>query len=179
MGSRSSPLPSPGIHDDPPVEPKRRHPVADALLGPRNDGSDRFPKTIERRSFVAGDGGQVVVDLRHGATSYPNPEWKRTSAPLKTAASRVAGYGASRGGPQPSASSSRATACAGSLHVAGRRLLQPFADSLGESLGPHDLRVLAEAKDPRIELPAQPHLEDDADAAIVELRCPLRWVATC
>src|ERR1700689_1687087 len=29
--------------DDPSIEPKRRHPVADALLGPWNDGSDRLP----------------------------------------------------------------------------------------------------------------------------------------
>jgi hypothetical protein len=38
------------------------------------------------------------------------------------------------------------------------------------------MRVLPEAKDPCLELPARPHLEDDADAPIVELRCPLRWV---
>src|SRR5262249_7672817 len=57
--------------DDPSVEAKRPHPVANALLCSGTDGSDRFSKLIEGAAFVAPDGGQVVVDLRHGTTSYP------------------------------------------------------------------------------------------------------------
>src|SRR3982751_5021263 len=49
--------------DDFPVEAKCGHVVADALLCPRNDGSDRSAKFLKRRTIGRCETSQVGVDV--------------------------------------------------------------------------------------------------------------------